>query len=132
MFMVVMTATAAGAVRMVVVMMPFPCPLRCFVPGVDFYFSFYSPGNGDQFRDQRIRIFCGEPQLLGGKGDGCFLHQFVCIEFAFNFGSTVGTVQIIYDIDFSCHGNASLLYDLTYEQSFICYKQYTCCCKTCQ
>jgi len=105
--MMVMTAAAFCPVVMMA-MMVVAFLLRGFVPGMNFHLAFHGSGNGNQLRNQGIRVLCRQPQLLGGKGNGGLLHQFVGIEFALNFSGTVGAVQIFNDINLSCHGNASL------------------------
>lgn len=87
------------------------------IPGIDHHFVLDGSGNLRQLGDQGIGILRSDPQLLGGKGDGGFLHLFVGVEFALNFGGAVGAVQIVNDVDLLFHGRSSFE-ELTYEQSF--------------
>ena len=122
-FMVVMMMAAAAPVVMVVVMATaaFLVMMMAMLvgslryrmagagSGEDHDFTFHRTGQGGQFRDQGIRVLGRQPQLLGGEGDGSFLHIFVGIEFGFHLGSAVGTVQIFDDIYFLFHGDPSCL-----------------------
>ena len=87
------------------------------IPGIDHHFVLDGSGDLRQLGDQGIGILRSDPQLLGGKGDGGFLHLFVGVEFALNFGGAVGAVQIVNDVDLLFHGRSSFE-ELTYEQSF--------------
>lgn len=132
MFVVVVTTAAIFAVIvmvMLVVVVPTTTAFSVFVvgaavgvpggsiPGIDHHFVLDGSGDLRQLGDQGIGILRSDPQLLGGKGDGGFLHLFVGVEFALNFGGAVGAVQIVNDVDLLFHGRSSFE-ELTYEQSF--------------
>ena len=75
--------------------------------GANHHFTFYGAGKGSQLRQQGIRVFRGQAKLLGGEGDGGFLHLFMGVEFGFDLGGAVGAVQIFDEVDFLCHGDSS-------------------------
>jgi len=77
------------------------------VPGDDLHMVFHRPGDLQQLRNQGIGIFCGDTQLLGGEGNHSLLHIRMGIEFGFDFGGAVGTVQIFYEIHFPDHRASS-------------------------
>ena len=107
--LMMMTAAAFMVMVLMVVMMPVFCrPLS--VSGIDQHFPFHCPGNFDQFRNQSIRIFRCQPQLLGRKGNDRFLHSLMIVEFLLNLGSTVGAVQIVNDVYFSGHLGSSFMF----------------------
>ena len=91
---VVVMAAAAFTVFMVMVAVVGMFLFRSMITGVDHHFAFHASGDFCQFRDQGVRILCGQAKLLGGKGDNSLLHLFMGIEFCFDFCRTVGTVQI--------------------------------------
>ena len=95
--MPVMVATAAA------LMMMFPVVVMLMLPGVDFSSGFHRPGDFCQLGQQGIRIRCGEPQLAGSEGDGGLLHFREVIEFRFNLGGAVGTIQVFDDVYLSGH-----------------------------
>jgi len=133
MVMVVMTAVALMVV-MVMVIMAAAAVLAVFVvmlmrmgtagtdgggiPGIDDGTMLDGTGDFGQFRNQCIGIFGGDPQLPGGEGDGGLLHLGMRVDLCFNLGCAVSAIQILYDIDLSCHEVASLD-ESTYEQTFI-------------
>ena len=116
---VVVTAAAVHTMFMVMFVVPFPAGGGGgSVPGIDNGTALDGAGDGSQFRQQSVRVLGGDPQLLGGEGDGGLLHLGVGIEFGFDLGRAVGAVQIFNHVNLSCHGGASL-HVLTYEQSFM-------------
>ena len=110
MMFVVVTAAACMVVPMML-MMVLMFPNRALsVSGINLHFPFYRPGDPDQLRNQGIRIFCRQPQLLCGKGDDRFLHTLVIVEFLLDLCCAVGTVQIVDNIHFSRHWYPSYLF----------------------
>jgi hypothetical protein len=107
MVLVMMAAAAVFAVFMMVMMAAFPLG-RCLVPGIDHRAALHRPGNPGQLFDQTVGIFCRQPKLFGGKGDGGLLNCRVIVELFLDLCSTVGAVQIVDDIYLSGHENASL------------------------
>jgi hypothetical protein len=107
MVLVMMAAAAVFTVFMMVMMAAFPLG-RCLVPGIDHRAALHRPGDAGQLFDQTVGIFCRQPKLFGGKGDGGLLNCRVIVELFLDFCSTVGTVQIVDDIYLSGHENASL------------------------
>ena len=96
-------ATAAAFMIMMMVMM------YLFLSGSDEHFPFHGPGNLCQFRDQNIRVLCGQPQLLCGKGNDCFLYSLMIIKFLLDLRRAIGTVQIFQMIDLLDHKTPSSL-----------------------
>ena len=76
----------------------------------DLHLRFYAPGDLGQLRNQVIRGFCRQPQLLGGEGDDRLFHLGVVVELAFYFRRTVGAVQILNGIDLFRHTRFLLIY----------------------
>jgi hypothetical protein len=91
-----MVFLAAGTALMVMVDM-------ALLPGTDLNPVFHSPGQLLQFRNERVGILRGQPELSGGKGDDSFLHRRMGVKFGFYLGSAVGAVQILYGIDLPFH-----------------------------
>jgi len=128
---VIVMMTAVTTVVVIVMVVSTMAPMVLVVPGgrmgtisgSNYHTMLYGPGEFGQFRNQYIRILCGQPQMPGGKGDGSFLDHWVGVEFGFDFGCAVCAVQIIDDVYFLCHWIASYIF--TYEQLFMCYNQYT-------
>ena len=92
MFMVVMVTTIAVGM------------MRGFFTGDDDNVTFHGSGNLLELRDQNIRVFRSQPQLLGGKGDDSFLNQGVGIELFFHFGGAVGAAQVFHYVYLFDHG----------------------------
>jgi hypothetical protein len=109
----IVTAAAAMFVMMVmstsaaVVMTAMAMVIVVFFSGMDFHTVFHRSGEGGQFRNQSIRIICGQPQLAGGEGDHRFLHFGMGIHFMFDLGSAVGAVQIFHDVSSGEHSITS-------------------------
>ena len=124
--MAVMVAAAAFVVRFMIMSVFLLVGLAggmCRIPGQYHHFPLHSPGDPDQFRDQRIRILRSETKLFGCKGDIRLLHLGVGIEFRLDFGGAVCAVQIVDDIYLSGHGAPSFIF--IYEQTLMCLFQYT-------
>ena len=137
--MVLMTAAASVFVLIMVMSTAAPVPvfmvmvfvmvllvffLRCFISGIDLHLTLHRPGDLRQLRDQGIGILRRQPQLLGRKGNGRLLHLLMGVELCLDLRRAVGTVQVFNDVYLLSH-RISSFYILTYEQSFICYHQYT-------
>jgi len=125
--MVVMMAAAAFMVMVMMIMAAATCMIMLMVmmavciagsgrlpavSGADHSTALHSPGNSDQFRDQCIRIFRCQPQLLGGKGNDCLLHRFMIVELFLDLCGAVGTVQILNDVYFSGHPDSSRCFNI--------------------
>ena len=108
--MMFMMVTAAALMVMVMIV-PVCFPGRASgISGIDLHPAFHRPGNLNQLRNQRIRVFRRQPQLLCGKRNDGLLHSLVIIEFLLDLRCTVGTVQIVNDIYVSGHPNPSCFY----------------------
>ena len=111
-FMVVLpvVVTAVTFVFMRFVVMGLSAGRPGGIPGINGDSVFYGPGDLCQFRDQGIRVFRGQPQLLCGKSNGGFRDQRMGVELGFDLGSAIGAVQIIYDIDFVHHKKPPVIF----------------------
>ena len=76
----------------VMLVLPLPAGSLGGISGVDLHLPFHGPGDFHQFRDQGIRVRGGEPQLLGGEGDGGLLHRRMGVELCLDLGGAVGAV----------------------------------------
>ena len=90
-----------------------------FFSGNDNDAVFHGPRDFLELRDQNVRVFRGQPQLPGGKGDDGFLHHGVGIEFILHFGGAVCTAQVFHNVYLFYHGCPS--YKLTYEHTLMCF-----------
>jgi hypothetical protein len=95
----VATVDANGKVTAVAVGM-----MLGFFTGDDDNVTLHGSGNVLELRDQNVRIFRSQPQLLGGKGDDSFLNQGVGIELFFHFGGAVGAAQVFHYVYLFDHG----------------------------
>jgi hypothetical protein len=103
---VMMMPAATALVMPVVVMMPAIAVgmMLGFFTGDDDNVTFHGSGYVLELRDQNIRVFRSQPQLLGGKGDDSFLNQGVGIELFFHFGGAVGAAQVFHYVYLFDHG----------------------------
>ena len=110
--LVVVVMAAAAVFALVVGMLVRVCLMvvRCLASGQDHRAAFHGLGDLCQLRDQGIRVLRRQPQLSGGKGNGCLLHAFVGIEFCLDLCRAVGAVQIFDDVNLLGHVAASCLY----------------------
>ena len=99
MVMVVIMAAAALAMRVTVVMMRRMYVGLVPIPGGDGHTRLDCRGKLQNLRNQGIRILCGDPKLPGSKGDGRLLHLRKLIDPRFDFGSAVGAVQIVDNVN---------------------------------
>ena len=121
---VIMTATAAAAVMVIVmlstvttlVMVMVMTTTAAFVmlmgmmamgTGTNGHLMLYGAGDLRQLGDQCIGIGGGEPQLLGGEGDGSAFHLRMGVEFGFDLGGAVGAVQVFDQVYFVRHRGTS-------------------------
>ena len=103
--LVVMSAVAFMGMRMFVML--FAVVRLHLITGIDFRSALHRSGNSGQFRNQFVRILRRQPQLFGGKGNGCLLHLGMIIEFLLDLSRAIGAIQILDDIYFSGHGSSS-------------------------
>ena len=77
-------------------------------PGADFKLRFYGAGQLLKHGKERVGILGPEPKLAGGKYNNGFFHFRACVKFCFDFGGTVGTIQILEPIKL-LHGRSSYI-----------------------
>ena len=92
-FMIVVMMTTATAFMTVMVSM-------LLFSGTDHGPDLHRSGQCRQFRNQSIRILSRQSQLPGGKGDDRLLHTRMGVEFRFDLGCAIGTIQILNNIYF--------------------------------
>ena len=108
-FMMLMTAEATFMMRMVFMVMMLVAVFLMAVTvsaaftGDDHHIRFHLASNRKNLGQQGIGILRGDPQLLGGEGDGCGLHFGHGVDFFFYTGGAVGAVQIVNDVHFLLH-----------------------------
>ena len=117
MMVVVVMVMAAAAVftvfmMMVVVVMILSsrfkgCPATA--AGSDGYPGFYGFRCFLNIRQKSVRVLGSNPELFCGESQNCFLNSRNLCDFPFDFGCAVGTVDVVDQINFSCH-NGFLLY----------------------
>ena len=96
----VMVMTTAAAFVMLMGMM-------AMGTGTNGHLMLYGAGDLRQLGDQCIGIGGGEPQLLGGEGDGSAFYLWMGVEFGFDLGGAVGAVQVFDQVYFMRHRGTS-------------------------
>ena len=89
------------------------------VSGVEFHLRLHLLSGLLQFGEKGVGVFGGDPKLHRGVGDYSLLHLRECVECRLHLRCAVGAVQILYQIYFLHHGNASLI-KCIYEHTLIC------------
>ena len=83
------------------------CPATA--AGSDGYPGFYGFRCFLNIRQKSVRVLGSNPELFCGESQNCFLNSRNLCDFPFDFGCAVGTVDVVDQINFSCH-NGFLLY----------------------
>jgi hypothetical protein len=82
------------------------------IPGDNGDFGLHCSGDLGQPGQQAVGIFCGDPELFGGEGDGGIFYFGKKIEFILDSGGAVGAVQMFNQVDFLWHDGILLKNDI--------------------
>ena len=113
--MVFMIMTAAA----VMMMLLFAAVAVCAISGVELHTRLHLLCDLLKLGQQSVGVFGGDPKLHRGVGQHRLLHLRECVKRRLHLRRTVGAVQILYQIYFLRHGNASLI-KCIYEHTLIC------------
>ena len=116
---VVMMLVTAAAIMMMLMFAGVAVVGVSAVSGVEFHLRLHLLSGLLQFGEQGVGVFSGNPKLHCGIGKYRLLHLREGIKRRFHLRCAVGTVQILYQIYFLHHGNASLI-KCIYEHTLIC------------
>ena len=119
MSVVVMMLVTAAAIMMMLMFAGVAVVGVSAVSGVEFHLRLHLLSGLLQFGEQGVGVFSGNPKLHRGVGEYSLLHLREGVECRLHLRCAVGTVQILYQIYFLHHGNASLI-KCIYEHTLIC------------
>ena len=119
MSVVVMTLVPAAAIMMMLMFAGVAVVGVSAVSGVEFHLWLHLLSGLLQFGEQGVGVFGGDPKLHRGVGEYRLLHLRERVECCLHLRCAVGAVQILYQIYFLHHGNASLI-KCIYEHTLIC------------
>ena len=111
----VFVIVAAAAVMM---MLMLAAVAVCAVSGVELHTRLHLLCDLLKLGQQSVGVFGGDPKLHRGVGQHCLLYLGECAQRRFHLRRAVGAVQILYQIYFLHHGNASLI-KCIYEHTLI-------------
>ena len=118
MVFMLMVVTAAAVVMMLVLARVAVVGVSA-VSGIELHVRLHLLCNLLELGEQGIGVFSGDPKLHRGVGKHRLLHLRERVKRRFHLRRAVGAVQILYQIYFLHHGNASLI-KCIYEHTLIC------------
>ena len=116
---VVMMLVTAAAIMMMLMFAGVAVVGVSAVSGVEFHLRLHLLSGLLQFGEKGVGVFGGDPKLHRGVGEYSLLHLRERVECRLHLRRAVGAVQILYQIYFLHHGNASLI-KCIYEHTLIC------------